>query len=39
MRGFVAAVAVLAGASMLVAGGPGLLETVESGDHVSAMQM
>jgi uncharacterized protein len=39
MRGFVAAVAVLAGTSMLFAGGPSLLETAESGDHVSAMQL
>src|ERR1700678_2000442 len=35
----VAIMLTLAGTSMLMAGGPGLLETVASGDHVSAMQL
>src|ERR1700722_16636682 len=35
----VAIMLTLAGTSMLMAGGPALLETVASGDHVSAMQL
>jgi uncharacterized protein len=40
MRGLAAAITVLlAGTSMAVAGGPSLVETVESGDHMEAMRM
>src|ERR1700733_1385095 len=40
MRTFAAAIAMLlAGASMSLAGNPGLLETAESGDHVAAMHL
>src|SRR5580692_9483140 len=40
MRTFTAAIVVLlAGASISLAGNPGLLETAESGDHVAAMHL
>jgi uncharacterized protein len=40
MRGFVATTAVfLAGASIVLAGAPSLLETAQAGDHVAAMRL